>query len=429
MKRRTDRPGRAPDRQATTEPLALEIEKLVYGGMGLGRHEGKVVFVPFTVPGDLAEVRIVERKKNFSRGEATKILRPGPGRTDPACRYFGRCGGCQWQHLDYALQIEAKRSILEEILHHRLPQTRELSISMRACTRDYGYRSRARIHVQQRGDRRRIGFLHYRSHSVEDIESCPLFRPALNHALAAVRSSLAAAPQESGRTEVDIACTADDGRWAAAEARPDAEASLAECRFAGLETGDEDTLQRDVGGFILHTLPSVFFQANDYMVGELVERVSRLWSQCGSRSALDLYSGVGLFSLPLARRFARVVAVETSPEAAHLCAQNASEAGFANLRTMNADVLPWMEAAGSVAAPEFDLVFLDPPRAGAGPEVMDRLAEWAPETIIYVSCDPQTLARDLAALPQRDYRIDFVEGLDLFPQTYHFETIARVRRR
>ncbi len=149
----------------------------------------------------------------------------------------------------------------------------------------------------------------------------------------------------------------------------------------------------------------------------------------GGNAALDLYAGVGLFSLPLALRYPTVVAVEVSPLAHQLCIRNASNAGLGNLQAVCADVQRWMAAAGNIASPAFDLVLLDPPRTGAGIEVMNWLAARAPETIVYVSCDPQTLVRDLAALPAHQYRIDFIRGLDLFPQTFHLETVVRLIRR
>jgi 23S rRNA (uracil1939-C5)-methyltransferase len=171
----------------------------------------------------------------------------------------------------------------------------------------------------------------------------------------------------------------------------------------------------------------VFFQANEFMLGELVATVPPLLT--GTSSALDLFSGVGFFSLPLTKRFREVTAVESNPTAHRLCLANAARAGAENLHAVCADVGSWIQAVGSIAAPAFDLILLDPPRSGAGPEVMRRLAEWGPETLIYISCDPQTLTRDLAALVPRQYRIDFAEGLDLFPQTYHFETVVRLRRK
>jgi 23S rRNA (uracil1939-C5)-methyltransferase len=395
----------------------VEIEKLVYGGEGLGRHGGKVVFVPFTVPGDRVEVRPIEHKKDFIRAVVTQLLKPGPGRRAAPCSHFGRCGGCQWQHMDYALQVEAKRRILEEGFHHRFPETRKLLISMKACPNAYGYRSRARVHLRGFGAQPKAGFFRHRSHAVEDVGDCPLFRQPLNEALAAVRSAHREGRFGPGEKELELACS-EDGSWVFTEVGP------ADSR-AGQSS--RDVMRKRVGEFSYATTASAFFQANEFMLEELMTLVLNLAAE--GNAALDLFSGAGFFSLPLARRYRGVVAVESNPEAHRLCVGNAAHARLDNIQPMCADVLDWMEAVGSIAAPGHDLILLDPPRAGAGLEVMKRLAEWVPKTIIYVSCDPQTLIRDLAALPARDYRIDFVEGLDLFPQTYHIETVVRLKRR
>jgi len=394
-------------------PFQVKIEKLTYGGEGLGRVEGRVVFVPFTVPGDHLEVRPVEEKKNYVRAAVTRILQPGPGRRDPPCPHFGRCGGCQWQHLDYALQVELKRGILEELFHHHFPESRSLSISMKASPEEYGYRSRARLQLRGGATTPAAGFFRYRSQSVEDIDRCPLFRPPLNEALAAVRRAQLDGSLRTLAQEIGVAC-AEDGSYAYQETAP-------------AEPQSGKTLSRHAGGFRYAFEPAVFFQANDFLIEDLIATVMGLTH--GSHDALDLYAGVGLFTLPFARHYQNVVAVESSPAAHRLCVGNVSGAGLKNVRAVRADVADWIHAADSVAAPAFDLILLDPPRQGSGQEIMRRLAEWAPETMIYVSCDPQTLIRDLAALPARDYQIDRIAGLDLFPQTFHIETVVRLRRR
>ena len=149
-----------------TGSIEVEIQKLVFGGDGLARHEGKVVFVPFAAPGDRLEVRVTEQKKNYLRGAITNILTPGPARTAPICPHFGSCGGCQWQHIDYACQAESKRRILEETFHHRFPESRSLPISMEPSPKAYGYRSRARIQLRGTGDDSVTGFFRHRSHQV-----------------------------------------------------------------------------------------------------------------------------------------------------------------------------------------------------------------------------------------------------------------------
>jgi len=400
----------------------LEIEKLVYGGWGLGRHEGKVVFVPFTVPGDRVQVRTELEKKTYLRAVPVRIMKPGPGRQDPPCPYFGRCGGCQWQQLDYPRQVDAKRQILDAVFRHRFPESAEMLDRVRGCPFPYHYRSRARVHLQSRHGVLKAGFFRHQSHDVEDIEACPLLRPALNDALTHIRRLQHERPAPLRPAQVDLASCEDDGQWAFEETGPVPPTG------AGWRAGAATRLLRKVGRFRYWVTPSVFFQANDFMVAELVEVVMGLVPASACDSALELFAGVGLFSLPLARRFEKVVAVEASEAASRLCRENALEASNGKLQAICAAAGAWMSAAGTISPPAYDLILMDPPRGGAGKEVMQRLAEWAPETIVYVSCDPQTLVRDLGTLPRSMYRIDRLEGLDLFPQTYHFETVVRLRR-
>ncbi len=415
-------------RQAAPLEFEITIEKLVYGGAGLGHYAGKVVFVRFSAPGDRLMVRSVEQKKNFMRATIIRMIEPGPARGEFRCPHFGKCGGCQWQHIEYTRQVEIKRQILEEAVRHRFPETRMLTIEMKPSPQPYGYRSRARVQVRGFGANASTGFYRFESHSVEDVESCPLLHPALNAALASVRELRRRGLSDAGTREVALACSGGGDEWSAAEADPSLEEGFSALGKPDKGISGAQLLRRNIAGFEYTFSPTVFFQSNDLMLEDLVSRVCRLAQDSDAGAALDLFSGVGLFALPLARRFKEVTAVESSPQACQLCQQNATAAGFDNVRVVSADAESWMNSVSKVTAPGFDLVVLDPPRSGAGPAIMRLLMQWAPETILYVSCDPQTLCRDVAILPSRDYRIDFVEGLDLFPQTYHFETIMRLRR-
>jgi 23S rRNA (uracil1939-C5)-methyltransferase len=412
-------PAKAP------KTFDVTIEKLVYGGMGLGKHQGKVVFIPFSVPGDRLRVRPVEEKKTFIRAEIARIVKPGEGRVDPVCTYFERCGGCHLQQMEYLRQVEAKRQILEETLYHRFSEIRNLPVIMRACMQPLGYRSRARVQLRGAGPKATVGFYRHRSHAVEDIEYCPLLRPSLNEALRSLKQFKLKVDFDENPQEMDIACSQDEDAWATS--RVGAETAESGTPLFGKRKTEEVILRRKVGSFVYSITASVFFQANDFMVSELAALVQELSSNKGHDAALDLFSGVGLFSLPIARRFARVMAVESSAAASRLCMANASAAGLGNIKSVCADAASCMKSA-EFSSNRFDLIVLDPPRSGAGAEVMEQIKIQAPETVIYVSCDPQTLVRDLACISPHDYRIDFVQGLDMFPQTYHFETVIRLIR-
>jgi 23S rRNA (uracil1939-C5)-methyltransferase len=405
----------------------ITIEKLISGGSGFARHKGKVIFVPFSAPGDHLTVRPFEEKKSFIRAEIVRILKPGKGRVAPVCAHFKKCGGCHWQHLDYRLQLEAKQRILEEAFHHRFPQTREMPIPIRDCPQPFAYRSRARIQLRGAGAGASVGFFRPGSHTVEDVESCPLFRKSLNEALSSVRQFKLKVDTDSKPQEMDIACSEEEDSWATARCG-ESSADEGVTTLLGTRRRGDVLLRKKVGGFTYSVTASVFFQANDFMVSELVALVQNLAKPTHSGPALDLFAGVGLFSLPLAHRFTQVVAVENSLPASRLCLQNANAAGLGNVQAACADVATWLEVQGRSAAGSFDLVLLDPPRTGAGSKVMKHISELAPKRILYISCDPQTLIRDLAAISPRDYTIRLVEGLDMFPQTYHFETVVQLDR-
>src|SRR5262245_39988228 len=223
-------------RKVIPPSFEVTIEKLVYGGFGLGRHEGKVVFVPFTVPADRVEVRVVRQRRNFLHATVVKVLEPGPGRQAPPCGHFGRCGGCQWQHLEYPRQVETKRQILEEILHHRFPECRKLDIRMQEAPQPFGYRSRARVQLRGFGAKSKVGFFRFHSHELEDVESCPLFRPVLNEALASVRQTRRNESFDPGVRQLELACSQEDGNWGMADASHEADEDFSATRGNEPET-------------------------------------------------------------------------------------------------------------------------------------------------------------------------------------------------
>jgi 23S rRNA (uracil1939-C5)-methyltransferase len=406
----------------------IGIEKLIYGGDGLGRHQGKVVFVPYSAPGDRLLIRSVREKKNYTRGEIVKILLKGPGRSDPICPHFGKCGGCQWQHLEYPQQLQGKEQILREIFHHRFPYTQNLPISMTACPTPYAYRSRARVQIRKSNSGTSVGFFRSGSHTVEAIESCPLLRDPLNRALHSLRQSQSDTGISKDVLEYDIASSYEEGLWTATPVRDAGKAKNMRLPPKDKARKKEVVLKRKVGDFHYRNAASVFFQANDFLISELVRLVHELAEGTQPDVALDLFAGVGLFTLPLSGLFKSVIAIESSLQASQFCRDNSWKAGIGNIQIVCADVAQWIGSIRPETLGKIDLILLDPPRAGAGTMVMEQIRTLSPRTILYVSCDPQTLSRDLCCIPCQEYRIDRIEGLDMFPQTYHFETVVRLIR-
>lgn len=368
------------------DTIEVHIEKLVYGGDGFGRVDGQAVFVPGTAPGDIVRARVVERKKGFIRAEPVELLEAGPGRREPPCPLFGACGGCQLQHVDYATQVAAKGEFVRETLTRigRLEMPGPVLVHA-APDHELGYRTRATAHVARARQGRLFGFYESRSHRIVDVPSCPLFVPELDAEWQRAREP---GGMPRGVTEVEIAA------------------------------GDETT----VGGVRYRFGAGTFFQVNRFMLDALVE--GAIGREPGGRLALDLYAGVGLFAIPLARRFERVVAVEGNQRAADYARRNARENGAPNVEVVVEPVERWLAGAAEGA----DLAVLDPPRTGLGRDGAAALARLAPSRIVYVSCDPATLARDARVIVDAGYTIESVEAYDLFPQTYHVEAIAKLQK-
>jgi 23S rRNA (uracil1939-C5)-methyltransferase len=381
--------------------VEVTAERLAYGGDAVARYNGLAVFIPLAAPGERLRVQIVERKKNFARAVIERVLKPSPARREPPCRYFGDCGGCQLQHLSYQAQLEAKlgfvRDALERIGHIDWPH--EIRIQHAA---EFGYRGRAQVKIDK--DRRRIGFNRTASNAVCDVASCPILVPELNEAL----QSLRAAGSETEVAQIEMA--AGD------------EAVSFEPALAALPSG---AAKRTVRGVVYSFSASTFFQANPSLLGDLIDEA--IGEESGE-FAIDLYAGVGLFTIQLARRFKRVIGVESDREAGEFALENLSVNRITNVEFHTGNAEAWLKSSVEKPTRSPDLLLLDPPRSGAA-EAVRLLDALAPLRVTYVSCDPATLARDLRSLIDSGYELSKITAFDLFPQTYHVETVAALERR
>lgn len=365
----------------------LLIEKWVYGGDGLARLDGQIALAPFVMPGETVRARIVSRARDLLRAAPIEILSASPARIPAPCPYFGRCGGCHYQHSTYEFQLARKREILRETLRRvgKFDAPAEIDT---IAGEPYGYRNRIQLHVEGA----RAGYLEAGSHRLCPIEQCPIASPRLNRAL---RENVAG--RRFSRHVESIELFTNE---------------------TGLQAPGADTasLEYRVGEENYRVGRSSFFQVNRFLVERLVERVT-LGAE--GRSALDLYAGVGLFSLPLARRFAEVVAVESSAGAHADLEYNARRAALpVRAERVGADV--YLEEISDVP----DLIVADPPRAGLGKPVVRELLRLRSPRMVMASCDPATLGRDLAPLLTAGYRIERLTMVDLFPQTYHIEAVV-----
>lgn len=396
-----------------TNQTEIVVEKLVYGGDGLGRAEGRVVLSPFTLPGERVRVEMLRVKPDVAHGRLLEVLEAAPGRIAPACPHFTRCGGCHYQHAPYDFELAQKESILRETLRRVGRIEPECAIETIAGP-EWGYRNRIQIHFEGR----RAGFLAAGSHELCPVEQCPVASPRLQAALAELRAMahdrrfppfLHSLDLFTNEAETQIGVRASDRGIA----RPFFD-WCAE-RSPGATTGP---LEYEAAGERYRVGRRSFFQVNRHLIDRLVEAATG--GETGER-ALDLYAGAGLFTIPLARRFSQVEAVERGDSAARDLEFNAARAGLA-VKVHRAPAETYLEASSG----GFDLVLADPPRAGLDRHALRRLLEIRPRRLSLVSCNPATLARDLAALHGGGYRFSRLILIDLFPRTCHLETVVRM---
>lgn len=390
----------------------MTVEKLVYGGDALARLEGRAVLAPFALPGERIRAAAEREKPGLIHARVLEILAPSPARVDPPCPYFGRCGGCHYQHAAYDAQLAAKREILAETLRRvaRIEPPEEIAV---VSAEAWGYRNRAQIHFEGS----RLGYRETRSRKLRAIESCPIASPKINEAIRSLNEMIRDSRWPRFLESLDIFTDERTVQLNIRESgRPMHRRFFEWCAetIPGLVNGALDYENR------FRVSRNAFFQVNRFLVDKLVEVALE---DAAGETAVDLYAGTGLFSLALARRFGEVTGVESGGAAARDLAFNAERAGLANVRAHHRSASEYLESLER--APEF--VVLDPPRAGLGNDVVRRLSELRPQILALVACDPATMARDLAGLTAAGYRIEKMTLIDLFPQTYHLETVARLR--
>lgn len=435
------------------------MEKLIYGGDGLARlpadEQGrrKAVFIPFTLPGETVSVAVEQEKPGFARAAIAKILAPSPERIVPRCGYFQQCGGCHYQHTGYGFQLQSKAAILRENLQRlgKLPLASEIPVHSAS---PWSYRNRVRLQVRAQSWSFALGYRKRSSHELLPVESCPISSPLINRAIETVWRLGRAGQVPEQLREIELFANHDDsqlmvefysdprgsapereraGKSFAARLReelPEVTSvdGLASATVRGSPAAAGVTVEWRLGSeqFSYQTAAGrlrvsggSFFQVNRFLIDELVALV------CGGRSgktALDLYAGVGLFSAALGASFDHIEAVESSQSSVNDLQYNCPPNGKARRATVE----EYLASRAERFRPEF--VVVDPPRAGLGERVARSLGTLAAARLTYVSCDPATLARDLAVLTAAGYRLEKLHLVDLFPQTYHIETVAHLVR-
>jgi 23S rRNA (uracil1939-C5)-methyltransferase len=374
--------------------MQVHIEKMVYGGAGLARTDQGIIFVPRAAPGDVLEVEVFERKKDYSSARITRILEPSAYRQTPECPNYETAGCCHWQHIRYESQLEIKEAVLRETLQRtgKIAWDRPISVIHGP---ERNYRLRASFHVRNR----KLGFLRERGNTVVPIQECSALVPELNAFI-----------PEANKILEKFENNVEEVR---AVSGPEVAAS-----FDGRSTGMQNPrLKVQEITFELH--PEAFFQSNRYLLSDFT---SEVLNQIGSdpQYVLDLFCGSGFFSIPVAKRSVEVLAVESNRIAVRQGRLNANLNHVENIQFVERDV----DSALKDARIKPNVVLLNPPRTGSGKQTVEQVARLRAPRIVYVSCNPTTFGREAAVLLNQGYKLDRITMIDQFPNTYHIETVA-----
>jgi 23S rRNA (uracil1939-C5)-methyltransferase len=391
------------------EHIRTEISDVAFGGDGVGKKDGLVIFVPFTVDGDEVEVKITEVRKRYARGRIVRITVPSHHRVTPLCRYYARCGGCRMQHISYAHQLELKQRQVAETFRRIAEISLPPLATVIASPRPYGYRGKAEFHLDNgRGEPRKVGLMALASNDLVEIERCEIVDESINRKYRSFREAL-----RGGRLHLR-----DDRLiiWSDEQDEPPTEVSIESRKFM--------EVTRIIGRKRISVPYRGFFQANISLIRELVEQVLTMSGLSGRETVIDAYGGAGLFSLFLGALAGRIFGIEGDREAARCATLNLRREGLVQAECFNGDVADILRDEFLPRGLKADVVVLDPPRDGCGGGVIDAVAAIRPERIVYVSCNPTTQARDVRLLSEYGYTLRHLQPLDMFPQTAHIEVVA-----
>lgn len=399
------------------ELFEVTIERILPGGRGLAHADGRTLMVALAAPGDRLLAQVERTKGSVGFASIVQIIEPSPVRVEPPCPYFGRCGGCDFQQLNYQAQLDAKVAIIRDCLHRiaRIDPVPDFEIV--PAPNQWHYRARAQWQYDSR--QKWLGYFEANSHTVCDVAECAVLVPELQSELEDLRASIADGSQSddtryfraiAGDENAVVAAGGGRRRWGASPTVTEGPGS--------------DEVARTISGESYRLNAESFFQTNMDLLPQLIDYA--LGEVSGNR-AIELYCGVGLFTLPLARRFKNVIGVEDGREATGFARQNLTTAGLTNADVVSRDVADWLEENFECAGVDgAEFLLLDPPRTGAESRVINGIVKLKPQRICYVSCDPATLARDVRKLSAGGYRIDRIRAFDMFPQTHHVETIVQL---
>ncbi|MCL4477307.1 MAG: class I SAM-dependent RNA methyltransferase [Nitrospirae bacterium] len=408
--------------------LILKAETPVYGGYVLGR-DGRIIFIRGAIPGELVEVSVEERKRDYSVASVRNVIEPSPSRREPPCRIFGICGGCQLQFMEYDKQVSMKEEILLDAM--RRIGDAEVTLMPSLAAQEFGYRHRGQFKVSAEGA---VGFYREGTREVIPVEHCPIMAPEINGMLRTLGNADLRGVKEISMSSGDTLAILVKGAMADEAAQALFDSGLSGIAFEDGDSLGKDYITMDLNGLKYSVTPWSFFQSHWSLNRVVVETVVRELSPLENKRILDLYAGAGNFSLPLSLQAMEIVAVEENSSAVEDGRRNVMLNGVRNCTFVNLSVEKILESRKKhqveklFGESHYDSVVLDPPRAGLTSECLRRIMETGSERIVYISCNPATLARDVKKMREK-YEVESIRMVDFFPNTYHIEALVFLRRK
>lgn len=419
--------------------VSVKIESLSFGGSGVGRISGKVVFVPYSAPGDDIKVRITKDTKGFSEGDIVEFISASPIRGEPPCPLHSICGGCQWLHIPYKEQLKAKEEIFKDTLRRIGKIDPSIVLPAQPSPMEFNYRSRVQFKVLGN----KIGFYKRESHELVNISECPLAHPLINRILKGLREIWP--PSPSSITRVDINVSPSDGNgivsiYLSERSNFDfnrffrtLNRSVPEVTGLIIHYGREEKISgssylfSQEGVFRFRASEGSFSQVNYHQNLNMKDYILSLADLKGNETVLELYSGGGNFTIPLAKQAGNIVGIEVSEASISDAIENSKINDIKNATFIKATAEKGVEKiVGAYGHTPFDLIVVDPPRDGCSQKVIEGIVSFKPKKIIYVSCNPSTLARDLSRFRELGYHTRSSRPFDMFPQTYHIESVTEL---
>jgi 23S rRNA (uracil1939-C5)-methyltransferase len=407
-----------PQKYHPGDLIEIRLDAVAFGGEAVGRLDHLVVFVQGGIDGERVLVEVLQTKKSYLRAKVREVLESSPNRIDPPCPVFGACGGCQYQHINYEHQLMLKETQVREALE-RIGRLKDFSLMpIKASPHSFGYRSRVDFHLAEEKERMKIGFIGLDGRNIVDMNECPISSPAINTTFQTMRSEI-----QQGRLEIPR-WVEFIKFWDTAEGvkyyflNPKGQVDLKGDAFITLE----------VCGKRFKIPPLSFFQVNLEMIPDLVSCVEEFLDLSGHEFLLDAFCGVGLFAILFASKVRFCAGIESDRGAVEYARINAKENQIQNCEFFDRSVEKILKHPERFLKETPDRVILDPTRAGCEVSILESLSNLKVPRIVYVSCNPTTLARDIAFLNGKGYTLEKVQPLDLFPQTKHCEVVASLKR-